>query len=94
MRLEAVARALYDADSTYVDQAHALNGQLDALNNSLKVNNGKIADLGTQIDRARTIVDAMPSKDQLEKLAADDKDLDAKRNDAEHKLKDCAGRAG
>jgi pSer/pThr/pTyr-binding forkhead associated (FHA) protein len=87
-RLEGVALAMYDANSQTADETRKLTSRRDYLQNLLKTDQAKIEDLKTKAEQARAIVEATPTKAQIDKLKADDAALEAKYNDAISKAKD------
>jgi pSer/pThr/pTyr-binding forkhead associated (FHA) protein len=87
-RMEAVALAMYDSNSQMADDAHSLKTTLAKLSTDIDAANSRIDEIRQQQDHERAIIDGKPTKDQLDKLKADDADYNAEYNIAVSKLKD------
>src|SRR5581483_4259257 len=86
-RLEAIAMALYDANSKLVDDARQLNTRYQTLLRNKESDANRLSALSKQAEQERALVEASPGAAQIEKLTNTDKELEAARVDAANKLK-------
>ena len=86
LRLEAVARALYAANSNLVEDARAAIEQNETLLHRKESDESKLNQLATEVEGERELVDKAPSQVDLDKLKHAEEDLASKRDDAQHQL--------
>ncbi len=79
---------MYDSNSQMASDTHSLKTTLAKLKTDIDTANNRITELKQQQDHERAIIDAKPSKDQTDKLKADDADYNAEYNIAISKFKD------
>ena len=87
-RIEAVALAMYDSNAQLATDTRNLKMQLADLSARIDTAKQRIDDYKQKEETERAIFDARPTKEQINKLTADDADFNAEYNDAIHKAKD------
>jgi DNA repair exonuclease SbcCD ATPase subunit len=76
-RVEAAALALFDSNSTLANSTRSLRQTIEKLQAQNTSKNNRMKELQADIDHARAVFDARPTKAQLDQLQADDKALEA-----------------